>query len=290
MNFDQVTVAEILKAVRSFPNGSAGGIDGLRPQHLKDLTCAAAGEVTARLLERLTAVVNLMLGGNVPLEVCEILYGACLTALRKKDGGTRPIAVGNTIRRLACKVVGTRVVERMAALFRPAQLGYGTRGGAEAAVHAARACVSAAGETRVMLKLDFRNAFNTLRRDKVLQSVKTHLPDYFPFIFQMYRHSSHLFFGDFLIASACGVQQGDPLGPLLFCLVTRELTSSLKSPLNAWFLDDGTLIGSVDSVLQDLTIVRESGIDLGLELNPEKCEASVTGGDSATRAEILLQV
>jgi len=92
-----VTAAEILKAVRSFPNGSAGGIDGLRPQHLKDLTCAAAGEVTARLLERLTAVAYLMLGGNFPLEVCEILYGACLTALRMKDGGIRPIAVGNTI-------------------------------------------------------------------------------------------------------------------------------------------------------------------------------------------------
>ena len=140
----------------------------------------------------------------------------------------------------------------MAALFRPAPLGYGIRGGAEAAVHAARACVSAAGETRVMLKLDFRNAFNTLRRDKVLQSVKTHLPDYFPFIFQMYRHSSHLFFGDFLIASACGVQQGDPLGPLLFCLVTRELTKSMQSPLNSWYLDDGTLGRSGDSIEQDL--------------------------------------
>ena len=33
---------EILKAIRSFPCGSAGGPDGLRPQYLKDLTSASA--------------------------------------------------------------------------------------------------------------------------------------------------------------------------------------------------------------------------------------------------------
>ena len=32
-----VSVEEVAKAIRSFPNGSAGGPDGLRPQHLKDM-------------------------------------------------------------------------------------------------------------------------------------------------------------------------------------------------------------------------------------------------------------
>ena len=32
----------MVKAIRSFPNGSAGGPDGLSPQHLKDLTGASA--------------------------------------------------------------------------------------------------------------------------------------------------------------------------------------------------------------------------------------------------------
>ena len=36
----QVTEQEVLKAVRSFPAGSAGGLDGIRPQHLLELvTC-----------------------------------------------------------------------------------------------------------------------------------------------------------------------------------------------------------------------------------------------------------
>ena len=32
-----VSEADVAQAIRSFPNGSAGGPDGLRPQHLKDL-------------------------------------------------------------------------------------------------------------------------------------------------------------------------------------------------------------------------------------------------------------
>ena len=34
---------DIIKAIRSFPNGSAGGPDGLRPQHLKDMIDSSAG-------------------------------------------------------------------------------------------------------------------------------------------------------------------------------------------------------------------------------------------------------
>jgi hypothetical protein len=44
----------ILAAVKSFMPGSAGGPDGLRPQHLKDLTSASADDAGQRLLYRLT--------------------------------------------------------------------------------------------------------------------------------------------------------------------------------------------------------------------------------------------
>jgi hypothetical protein len=63
-------------------------------------------------------------------------YRSSLTALKKKDGGIRPIAVGNTLRRLAGKFVSRCVMEAMGQLARPTQLGYGTLGGAEASVHA----------------------------------------------------------------------------------------------------------------------------------------------------------
>lgn len=50
----------------------------------------------------------------------------------------RPIAAGCTLRRLVAKIAGYLMVDEMAELLSPRQLGYGIRGGAEAAVHAAR--------------------------------------------------------------------------------------------------------------------------------------------------------
>jgi hypothetical protein len=47
----------------------------------------------------------------IPLEISQILYGVSLCALSKKDGGIRPIAVGCTLRRLAAKIVCTRISE-----------------------------------------------------------------------------------------------------------------------------------------------------------------------------------
>ena len=71
----------------------------------------------------------------------------------------------------------------MEQLVRPQQVGCGTRGGAEAAVHAARCFVDEVQlESRVLLKLDFRNAFNTIHRHVLLQLVRESLPEYFPFI------------------------------------------------------------------------------------------------------------
>ena len=45
-----VTVEEIINTIRSFPNGTAGGPDGLRPQHLKDLTGATTNGGAQALL------------------------------------------------------------------------------------------------------------------------------------------------------------------------------------------------------------------------------------------------
>ena len=59
------------------------------------------------------------------------------TALRKKDGSHRPVAVGETLRRLTAKVLLAIVSEHTTAL-RPAQLGFGTKSDCEAIIHAIR--------------------------------------------------------------------------------------------------------------------------------------------------------
>ena len=103
-----------------------------------------------------------------------------------------------------------------------------------------------------MVKLDFVNAFKILRRDFLLRKVSELTPDLHHLVHSAYGKPSCLFYGACEIQSSCGVQQCDPLGPALFCLGTKELVDSLTSPLNLWYLDDGTLAGDLDCALSDI--------------------------------------
>ncbi|GAV01249.1 hypothetical protein RvY_11989 [Ramazzottius varieornatus] len=170
---------------------------------------------------------------------------------------------------------------------RPEQVGCGTRGRAEAAVHAVR-CFLEEGrdESQVLLKRDFKNAFNTIHRDVLLRFIRDSLPKYFLFAWQSYRYPSKLLLGQHTLESARGVQHGDPLGPLLFCVLIQKLTKSLTSPLNVWYVDDGTISGKIETVLPDLQVVINEGWKLGLELNSAKCELFSFGGSALERQAV----
>ncbi|XP_063530411.1 uncharacterized protein LOC134750921 [Cydia strobilella] len=100
----QIEDKDVIDAIFSFKNGSAAGLDGISPQHLKDLISHSVGDAGVQLISSLTKLVNFMFSGKINTEILPILYGANLIALTKKDGGVRPIAVGSTLRRLASKI------------------------------------------------------------------------------------------------------------------------------------------------------------------------------------------
>ena len=87
---------------------------------------------------------------------------------------------------------------------------------------------------------------------------------------------SNLYFGDDRILSEEGIQQGDPLGPLLFSLGIRDVMKSCESELSVWYLDDGSLLGTPDEVINDLDKILDAADSLGLQINPKKCEVFFT--------------
>ena len=95
-----------------------------------------------------------MLAGKVPQDILSVLYGANLVALSKPGGGIRPIAVGNILSRLVAKSAVLLLGGEIGELLRPTQLGFGTPGGCEGAVHATRRHLSATEEMspRILLK------------------------------------------------------------------------------------------------------------------------------------------
>ena len=265
--------AEIIsKAIMSFPNGSSGGKDGLLPQHLKDLTGPSAGDGGVQLMKALEGLITLILEGRTPSDIQPILFGASLIPLKKKCGGIRPIAVGCTFRRLASKCAITHALGTIPHLLAPLQTGFGVPGGVEAAVHACRVYLNHLTPEKAILKVDFENAFNSIRRDKILGAVERHIPDLLPFVHSAYSSPSNLQWDDVQVPSAEGIQQGDPIGPLLFCITIHDLVSSLQSEFNVFYLDDGTIGGTLDCLAADLRTIHEKGQELGLHINVRKSE------------------
>ena len=74
-----------------------------KPQISRDLVSKPNG--SAGLLKSLTKLINLIGDGKIP-EPLRPFFGSKLIALKKIDGGLRPIAIGNTLRRVASKCAG----------------------------------------------------------------------------------------------------------------------------------------------------------------------------------------
>ena len=94
----------------------------------------------------------------------------------------------------------------------------------------------------------------------MLNAVKLLAPSIYPFVHSAYSSPSSLFGSDKIIPSADGVQQGDPLGPLLSCLTLHYvyMCCLLKSELCLFYLDDGSLGGFLTMMLKWSELRREA--------------------------------
>ena len=81
------------------------------------------------------------------------------------------------------------------------------------------------------------------------------------------------------LRSESGVQQRDPLGPLLFCLVLHKVVTAIAADsicsqlsFHSWYMDDGVSAGPKQAALHALSIIKQLGPPLGLFINTSKCE------------------
>lgn len=82
-----------------FPKARAGGGSGFTATHPNDqLTYPNTNK--SGLLGALISLVNRFAFGGTPASVSRWFSGAPLTPLRERDNGVRPIAVGETLRRI----------------------------------------------------------------------------------------------------------------------------------------------------------------------------------------------
>jgi hypothetical protein len=106
----------------------------------------------------------------------------------------------------------------------------------------------------------------------MLNAVMLQVPEIYKFCYPSYGDSPFIKFNCHVISSEEGAQQGDFLGPLLFCLTIHPILLSFSSELMIGYMDDITLGGDEESLVRDLQEVRIQGAAMGLRFNVKKYE------------------
>ena len=107
----------------------------------------------------------------------------------------------------------------------------------------------------LIVKLDFSNAFNALRRDAILEEVMKDVPDLYRFVHAAYTIDPVLQYNCNTVLSCEGPQQGEPLGPLMFRITIHPLLRQLRLDLRIGYLDDLTADGRPDLVVRDVELI-----------------------------------
>ena len=89
------------------------------------------------------------------------------------------------------------------------------------------------------LLLDFSNSFSSIARREMFKEARSCILSLSTWLEFCYNRPTLLHFGDHTINSICGVQQGDPLGPLGFALTLHPIIKKLKVRFQAYWQTPG---------------------------------------------------
>lgn len=281
--------------VSELPISRAPGGTGFRLEHLQAIVGAGGRDTLYKLC-------NHILAGGVPAEARPYFAGARLFALAKEQGGVRPIACGEVLRRVVATMVCRQLKSEFAEYFAsgplggqqiPAQLGVGVRGGGEVMVHGLQVALEN-NPTWCLCTVDWRNAFNQCSRARMLCEVASHFPSLYPFVEACYSVDPVMVYGVqedaglelHAVLSRDGTQQGCPLGPLLFALLLHPVLRAVMAEhpglsMLPSFLDDTGIPGPPELVAAAFKTLVRLGKDMAdLTVNRSKCSVYAPSADT----------
>jgi hypothetical protein len=273
----------VRKALLTIPRQAAGAASGWLNETVRDIAFSSDDG-----FQRIHHILQDIASGNISDRVADALGACVLVALDKGGGAVRPIAMSDCLRRAASRAVCIQLAERFQQHFAPLQYGVQAPGGAEQ-VKLQIDTMLAAHPDWCVLRVDARNAFNTVSRAAILGELARAFPELLPLAGQFYIRSGRLHFrGEdgrtVTLGSVTGAQQGDPLGPMLYALaihpVLREVARRYRGvALVLGLLDDIHLVGPQRAVAAAFRMLRGLLRERGQQMSPGKCVVWAPCGD-----------
>ncbi|KAL0237177.1 hypothetical protein PCE1_000574 [Barthelona sp. PCE] len=239
-------------------------------------------------MDAFTQVINDYAFGSRPWA----LWNIRLIALNKKhveelqEGEhmpVRPIAVASALGGIADKIIASQDLkfqsERVKKyLFKHKQFGAGMRDATALVANLVDVNLKRS-DRNVALVIDIANAFNSVRRDKLLHIVAAHAPWCFQAYHQMCKRPIPIWSnGERLPFDSCmGVLQGNATSPLLFALLIAEVLKDTKAvapdSVNMYaYADDIYIVGEPSTVMSTFDVIKGKLEFYNLKVNAEKCE------------------
>ena len=192
-----------------------------------------------------------MLNDDLDDESRQLLTNCALILALKPNGGYRPIAITEVFLRLAGRVAITLLPDSSTLFPSHIQLGCGTPGGVQTALHQLQAALqSGRSMSHLLLAIDLENAFNSRDRSRIAELLYSN-PKWAPvqrlFNF-IYKTTSDLHLPDGSIyKSQNGVLQGEILSASAFAASVDPIYSATK--------EAGGPLVTIKAILDDLTLV-----------------------------------
>ena len=246
-------------------------------------------------LRHFVILIQDILAGEVDPRIRPLFLGAFLSALAKPGSlNPRPVANGESFSKIAAKYVMEAVVApRFPHFFPMIQLGLGSAGGSERAIHILQSFIDVGqqGQPGLIISADAINAFNARDRSQILAEAYSHpeLSPLYNFIDWLYGIPSSLVYrsqGTLLtFESATGVRQGCILAAFLYALSVQPHYSAALNESNAQavaIIDDLYIHGSTTDALSafDAYSASLTNANAGIDLHrnhPSKSWAMWTG-------------
>jgi hypothetical protein len=189
----------------------------------------------------------------------------------------RPIAISEVFTRITEKCLERITYSKVKDVLEPLQFGVRVSCGTEIIIHAMQMFYERMENDEALLSIDCNNAFNSIFRKSILNSIDQYCPNLRNWFLWSYNINSKLYDsnGVFVCFSQEGVKQGGPLSSLLFALC---ISDALKEAKEAYpncnilsFLDDIFVFGKSDEVQHVFNLMNISLGKLGLTINTQKC-------------------